>query len=321
MNMIRNLTKRLVQLLIGLIILYVIYSRVNFSLTSIKKVDVAGIVFASLCYMTLNLLLSFRLKVLVNGMGCSIDYSKALQSHFGGMLLSEFTPGRSGYLSTPFFIKKLGGCNLNVGMAGILVPQAVEFLIKIFGSILALLLIFHHTEKFKELVAVSAISLLFIFVISVILLLASWYNRGPSRIRLPKRLRFMANFLLRYSEHSAKTKDMFWFILVTGLLGWVITSLQWYFVGKSLALDLNFYVYLLIQPLISSLMFLPITPAGLGLMEGGAVTAFYLLGVDASTALLYSLLVRTTNIFGDIPGIYTLLKFPEILKGRERKKN
>jgi uncharacterized membrane protein YbhN (UPF0104 family) len=55
-------------------------------------------------------------------------------------------------------------------------------------------------------------------------------------------------------------------------------------------------------------MLVPMTPAGLGIMESGAVIAVYLLGIEHSTALIFTVLARINSIAGDLPGLYYLLK-------------
>jgi hypothetical protein len=307
-----RLKRLLIQGVLGIVVLFAIYLKIRdygFS----GNVSYQFLFLSVLSYIILNLILAFRLKKVVEKTGCSVRYMESVQAHFGGMLLSDFTPGRSGYLTTPFFLRKIGSCELNQGMAGILVPQAIEFLIKIFGGALGLFFLFSSADKFKELLAISTIAMGTLLILSFLIIAGSWFTFG-SKIPLPG---FIKKYLGKYTTHSVKTKESLNLILVVSIAGWIITALQWYLVGLSLSIGLSFHYYFFLQPLVTILMFVPLTPAGLGIMEGGAVAALYLLGVEPSTAFFYSVLVRLSTVMGDMPGIFTIVRFPLMIANSE----
>jgi|Deesub1362A_J573_1020465.scaffolds.fasta_scaffold17161_2 hypothetical protein len=298
----------LVQVAIGLIILFAIYLKTKeYSITPVFEVlNYPLFLLSTLFYFLLNLTLAFRLKKVVEATGCSLRFKNAISAHLGGMILSDFTPGRSGYLATPFILERISACDVNKGMAGILVPQAIEFLVKIFGAFLGLVLLAAATEKFREILSFSAIAMALLLFISVLIIAGSW-SGFATKIPFPG---FIKRRLESYTAQSMKTRDSLRIILSLTLLGWIITAFQWYFVGMSLSINLEFFHYLLLQPLITLLMFIPLTPAGLGIMEGGAVATLYLLGIDPSTAFFYSILIRLSTLIADSPGILTITRVP-----------
>jgi len=300
--------KILVQAAIGLIILFAIYLKTQeYRIAPVFDVLNYPLFFLSaLSYFLLNLTLAFRLKKVVEATGCFVGFKNAVNAHLGGMILSDFTPGRSGYLATPFILERIGGCDVNKGMAGILVPQAIEFLVKLFGAFLGLVFLAAITEKFREILSFSAIAMALLLFISILIIAGSW-SKFARKIPFPK---FIRRRLESYTTQSMKTRNSLRVILSLTLLGWMITAFQWYFVGMSLSMNLEFFHYLLLQPLVTLLMFIPLTPAGLGIMEGGAVAILYLLGVDPSTAFFYSILVRLSTLVADSPGILTIMKVP-----------
>lgn len=294
-----------IQTVIGLVILIAIYFKVrDYNLSAFSTLSYPFFFLSVFFYFMLNLSLAFRLKKVVESTGCSVSFRNAVTAHLGGMILSDLTPGRSGYLSTPFFLKKISGCELNRGMAGILVPQAIEFLVKILGAFLGLLLLANVTARFKEILGMSALAMALLFGVSALIILGSW-SGFATRIPLPN---FIKRRLEGYSEQSMKTKSTIGIILPLTLLGWLLTAFQWYFVGLSLSLPLDFFHYLLLQPLITLLMFVPLTPAGLGIMEGGAVAILFLLGIDPSIGFVYSILVRLSTLLADSPGLLPVAK-------------
>lgn len=80
----------------------------------------------------------------------------------------------------------------------------------------------------------------------------------------------------------------------TALLTLVIHALlmlQCFFLGKCLQINLSLLDYFTIIPIIISISALPITPGGLGIREGLAVTMLGALNVSASQALPFSLML------------------------------
>jgi hypothetical protein len=297
----KRVFKIIFQGIIGLVILAAIYFSVRMHGIPLTSISYPLFFFSVFFYFLLNLSLAFRLKKVLESMGCFLDFKKVFSAHLGGMILSDLTPGRSGYLSTPLFLEKVSDCELNRGMAGILVPQAIEFLVKIFGALLAILLLASAAGK---ILTISAIAMAIVLSLSALIILGSW-SRFAMKMPLPS---FIGRKLESYIEHSVKTRRAIGIVLALTLVGWFLTAFQWYFVGAALSLNLTFLHYLLLQPLITLLMFIPLTPAGLGIMEGGTVGVMFLLGVNPSTAFLYSILVRLSTIIADSPGLITVAK-------------
>ena len=160
----KNLLKRSFQFLIGLFLLIIIY--LNFGI-SIEKFNVLYLIYASLLYFILNLMLSFRIWKILCWIGYKTKYFDILLSHLGGMIIGDFTPGRSGYLATPFFIREISGPEVKAGLAAILVSQAFEFIVKIIGAFFAMLLLF---AKDKSLIVTFLLAALFLSTISLFLL-------------------------------------------------------------------------------------------------------------------------------------------------------
>lgn len=305
----RSRLKWVVQVAIGIGIILAIYFKLQIYDYPLY-VDLRYVLLATTSFFFLNVALSFRLYKIITGLGCRTSYLKSLESHLGGMLLSDFTPGKTGYLTTPLILKRIADCNTKLGMASILVPQAVEFLIKIFGAMLALILLYTSSTHFKDLLLVAGIGIAMLFATSVIILVASW----SERMRIPGFLKRFEAIFQSYFEHSVKTKNYILLLTSISLTGWFITAVQWYFIGEALNIDLSFIHYFLLQPLVSALMFVPITPAGIGIMESGAIAAFFLLGVGTSPAFFFSILVRVSMVLGDLGGVIPLTKVPLTLK-------
>ena len=99
------------------------------------------------------------------------------------------------------------------------------------------------------------------------------------------------------------TRTRIWELLLLTILAWVLTGFRWVFIGYAFGLDLPIIAYLLLQPLITLVSFIPITIGGLGLLEGGVVKALNLLGVSEGKALAFVLGDRVAVVAAEAAGI------------------
>jgi uncharacterized membrane protein YbhN (UPF0104 family) len=54
-------------------------------------------------------------------------------------------------------------------------------------------------------------------------------------------------------------------------------------------------------------MFVPLSPAGLGLMEGGIILVFSFFGISPAMGMVFSVLVRISILVVDLIGLKTVL--------------
>ncbi len=227
----------------------------------------------------------------------------------GGMIVGDITPGRSGYFLTPSFLKKNYGIRITDGMACIFAPQAIEFILKVAGAVAAILYISKFSGISRDFIISAAIGALLLLLVGILMLLISWKNEKFTSVFLSK-IPFFRNFIENLSffkERSIKIKSSVNAILMFYMVGWVFAALQWYSIGKAIGVDLTFFEFFLLHPLISMLLFVPLSPAGLGLMEGGVIIIFSIFGIPAATGLAFSVLVRVNMLLVDLIGLKTVL--------------
>ncbi len=302
----------LLQILLSVLVLLLLFAKVSEDFSKIKSVsfDVIPFILGIFAYFGLHIVMSYRIKFLLEKMHSKIDFRCILASHLGGMIVGDATPGRSGYLLTSKFLKFFCKCKTEKSLAAIIAPQGIEFLIKGLGAGAAIIYLIVKSEIVKDLLLVFFLGMLVLVLGAFVLLGISWHNEQKSKMLLG-RFPYLSNYVHRldkFKSHSIQIKPYITQIVMLSILGWFFIGVQWYFVGKSVGLDLTFLEYFLLHPLITTLMFVPITPAGLGIMESGSVIALYLLGIDPGTALVFTILARVNSIVGDLPGLYPLLK-------------
>jgi uncharacterized protein (TIRG00374 family) len=299
------------QITIGIIIIAFILNKLNINdvLLILKKTDPLYFIFACFAYAGMNLVLSFRLSYLLKKIGYRTGYQSVFFSHMGGMVVGDITPGRSGYFLTPPILKKNAGVRITDGMACIFAPQGIEFVLKVGGAFAAILYVSSFSNLSRTFVISSGIGAFLLLMVGILMLVISWKNESLS-LRFLQRIPFFKNFtenLLFFKEKSIRIKESMNVILMLYAISWIFAAMQWFFLGKALGLDVSFFAFFLLHPLISLLMFVPLSPAGLGVMEGGTILVFSFFGIPSVSGLAFSVLVRASILLVDLIGIKTVL--------------
>jgi uncharacterized protein (TIRG00374 family) len=133
----------------------------------------------------------------------------------------------------------------------------------------------------------------------------TWKFSGLIR-KLPKGMKLL-NFIENLSRDFSDIKRYTPAIFIFTLLSWVVGGMAWWAIGMSLDVNLPFYVFMLINPLISSLTFFPITPAGIGIAEAGNVLIFSYLGILPEKGFIFMLLDRSINLIISLLGLKILV--------------
>ena len=308
----RKIVYFMLQVLAGIaIIAYITLYKLDLTelTVAIKNIHIAYFVLAALAYFIHNLLFSYRLFYLLQHIGHKIAYTGVLISHLGGMLVADITPGRSGYILTSAFIKKITGARATDAMACIFAPEGLDLVLKGAGAMLALIYLLSCTDSFYLPATTLLIAIVALTLIGCLILAVSWIDEKYTKRILNKMplLNRFSDQLSQFKHSGIKIKKNINVIIVLYMLGWFFCGLQWYFIGKAMNLPITYLEFFLLHPLITALMFIPLTPAGLGIMESGTVVALGLLGIAPTTSFAFSLLVRINIILTDTTGISAFL--------------
>ncbi|MHC1569422.1 MAG: lysylphosphatidylglycerol synthase transmembrane domain-containing protein, partial [Candidatus Syntropharchaeales archaeon] len=265
--------KRLLQIVLGIVIIAFILYKLGPEAVyeTLKHVDLAYFILAGCAYLAYNTAMAIRLKYLMKVISKeNLPFKDIFFSHMGGMIASDVTPARSGYFLTPVFLKKKGeNLTITAGMAAILAPQGIEFILKVVGSLLGIFLLISSVAN-TIITPLLFAGVIFMLLGSIILVFL--WTSEESSLKIISKIPFMKRFVDEFSrlkEESIKIRPEIPFILLLHMTGWVLITLQWALLGRSLGIDLGYIAYFLLHPLLSLLAFVPITPAGFGLMEGG----------------------------------------------------
>ena len=89
-------------------------------------------------YLGINVLFTVRLRRVLAKDGVKTTFGKTLLAQYAGMLTSDVTPGRSGYILTPVYLRDQNVPS-SKGLSSILGIQTIEFLVKVAGGVGALI--------------------------------------------------------------------------------------------------------------------------------------------------------------------------------------
>ena len=299
------------QVVAGIVIITFILRKLDLSevLSVIGRTDTLFFILACLSYLCLNLVLASRLSYLLARIGYRVKYLPVFLSHMGGMLAGDITPGRSGYFLTPPILKKTAGVRITDGMACIFAPQAIEFILKVGGAVAAIWLISAIPGISKDVLTSAWLGAIFLLIVGILMLLISWQDEKMS-LKFVQKLPFFNKFtenISFFKERSIQVKENFNAILIMTFIGWFFAALQWFYLGRALGIELPYYVFFLLHPLLTILMFVPVSPAGLGLLEGGAIVVFSFFNIPAAEGLAFSVLVRVSILLVDLIGMKTIV--------------
>ncbi len=293
----------IIQLIISILLVFFIFQiiRLDDLLLVLSGTDLALLGFGVLAYLALNVLNSFKLGLLV---GQKMPFRELFMINMAGMLASDVTPGRAGYFYTIVLLK----IRKSKSAAALAVFQLTELLVKLVGALAAFFLLLTFISGtslpsyFFFAFGLIALAAVFIFLVS--------FSRHSEKL-LGWSERFLPSFV-RFQKHAKSTKKVFVSAFSVTLVGWFLRGLEWFFVANAIGLNLDFFQAVLLHPLITIFAFVPVSIAGLGLVEFAGITIITNMGVVSSenaleTVLAFLLLDRAMNLVVDLIGLKRLV--------------
>ena len=315
---------------------------VDYIYTRLLTINVYYLALAFLMYFGINVLFAIRLRRVLAKNDVKTVFGKTLLAQYAGMLTSDVTPGRSGYILTPVYLRDQD-VPTSKGLSSVLGIQTFEFLIKVIGGIGAVVFLVAYvpaqtwynifpTEilgvNIGLLVAILGISLM--TVGALVLAAFTWSKRAISIFDRVANSRFLKRFtgglmgkLDEYKESAGSTRKAIPEIIVLTLFCWILKGFEWWLLGYALGISqlTGFWwlAFFLIHPLVTALAFIPITPAGIGVQEFGILGILGLLGTPASIAVVFALLARGLLVFEDLIGLPQIVKSTSLIFSKKER--
>ncbi len=294
------------------------------------SIKVEYLALALLCYFGINVLFAVRLRRVLAKEGVKTSFWKTLMAQYAGMLSSDVTPARSGYILTPIYLKDQN-VPAPVSLSAILGIQSVEFLVKVLGGTLAIVFLTQTTIMNQELLILAIAGIGLMLVGAIMLILMSTSQRVISVVQRIASHRLLKRFtgslvgkLEEYAGNAKKTRKALPEIGALTFGCWILKGFEWYFLALALGMTLGltpvvaWLGFFLIHPLVTALGFAP-TPGGLGAQEWGVVIVLGLFGVDPVTGFSFALLARGLLIIEDLAGVPQIVKTSSLLFSKKPK--
>jgi len=293
--------------LLGALVWYVGLDTLVMVLT---RTNPSYLLLAFLAYFLINVLFTIRIIRVLQRQGIKATFGRTILAHYGGMLTSDFTPGRSGYMLTPVYLRNQG-IETSASLSSILGIQSIEFLVKVVGGALALIFLLNQTSMTRELLWIGAIGIGLMLLGGFALAAIIWSPRIAALIQRIAGSRLLVRFtgaimgkLEEFGQNAMRIQSAVPEIALISVLSWILKGFEWYFLGLSLGItNIGWLGFFLIHPLATAMGFVPLTPSGIGFQEGAIVGIFLLLGVDIRLALGFAILSRVLLIIEDLLGV------------------
>lgn len=291
-------TKKIISYLVGFLILFVVlyYLGIEHVIFILSRTDLVYFFLAGFFYLVVEILASLKLKFI-----SGLSLKDIFLSHQGGMLLSYITPGRVGYLYSPYSLAKKEECSVGRMFGLVSLIQGVMLSSKIFSIGLALIY-FYFVFEISNYFFLSFLTPVLILLVILFALYSSkskdFLSRIPFVNRFVSYLEIMQDSVKRVSKKKALG------MVFLDLSGWFFYGCQLFLLATALGLSLSFLTCLMLQSLITALLFIPISPSALGIAESGNALLFSLIGIDASLGVAFLLLFRFNALLVDSIGLF-----------------
>ena len=116
-----------------------------------------------------------------------------------------------------------------------------------------------------------------------------------------------------FQEHAKTKKSVFAYAFGFTLLGWLFRGAEWFFIANAVGIPLGLFYSVLLHPLVTLFAFVPVSIAGLGLVEFAGMTIIGnmgLLPVEKAGEMVFAFLIldRGMNLLVDLLGLKRLVR-------------
>jgi hypothetical protein len=296
---------------IGIAILIWLLLKIDFTqlFTLLGDVNLWLLILAALFFM-LSLMVNFlRWHYIVNNLGIHIPVKEAIKISFKS-LFAENTPGRVGEpLLKASYLKESAKSHLSISLFSTVFHKFIDLWSAVIQAIVVVTILF-LLFKIKLLVLIPSI-LFFSLIIATIFVLI--YNRKLSAniirpiydLFVPKKHKekVRKNTLEFYENFKKINKEVLWVSFFYDLVEVIIAGISLYFIVLSLNQDVLFIHPILLIPLLTIGVGLPISVAGLGIRETILVFYFGFLEISPEVAIATGMIFLIIKLLSAIPGL------------------
>lgn len=333
MNMEKNGTSksRVIWLfLVGLFIFVGIFYFIGFDklLNQLLKVYLPYFLVTIVVLVLFVLMWALRWWLFVRKTDPSVPYFDILKNHVVGLAVNNLTPVAKlgGEPVKAYILNRKHKISIGEGLATVLSDLTLEFITSIGVVIVAMFLYITFTNP-----PFWIILIVLFFLLVAFLVLAGLMEIQSERDLIPKFIRWFSNRSKRIEPHierildgykefqqafrrGLKDRKTFTAGLTLSILLKITEISSFYFLFLSLGYEVSLITLVIIMGVNSMLLSIPATPGSLGILEGGLISTFILLGVpsaEASAAVFLQRLILFWGVtaVGSLMGIHYGVSF------------
>jgi uncharacterized membrane protein YbhN (UPF0104 family) len=315
---IKSVLVLLVQVTISLIVLFLLFQGIDFAQTIevLISINISLFISAVLFFIMSSLTVGLALHATLKSCEVLIPVQSTILASYGGQLLSDLTPAKTGYFATPVLLRELRQVSMEKGLMSVMAMGAVNFFIKAIFSVFALIYFLNRIPMDPSLANALILGIGLLLIGGIGLAILVWTNYMPNLVKklvgipiLGKLIKKFEPILEIFSKDQSLLKKS-----IKSSAFYIILSVFIFTVGILLlsnAVEIpqpSFIDLLFMGPLTAVFMYVPVTFAGLGLQETAYVFLLTSIGALEPNALAFALLVRVLFITTDLIGLPALIK-------------
>ncbi len=304
--------KTIFSFLISIVILYIIFSNVDFNLLlkTIINIRIEYYLISFIIFYLSILIKSYRWKILLKNINTDISLKESFLIYYLSMFVNSIVPAKLGDIYRGYLLKKITNKSISLTVGTIFIERIFDLI-----AMLTILLITGYISFFTKIPNIIMDAIKIGFIITLFLIFFSIIFIKYWRI-LPYLGKKIENIFINF-EKGLRVVNFKSIPLLTFLsfLGWTLEGLSLVFVIKSLNLRYSI-VYSIFTGLSSSLLTaVPFTPSGLGVVEGAMNYILRIGGYGSLESLSIVVLYRLISYFSIvILGGVLFILLPKILK-------
>ena len=233
-----------------------------------------------------------------------VPLTKSIAVFFAGVAF-EITPGQIGTLIKSQILKTTSNIPRTKTAAIVLVEKIYDLIGAILASIIGIVIL--GMDFYLIIIAILVLAIIFFFM----------FYRPASEIFFKRvtKTKFFSKYIDNISEfHAIVQKStnvkIATVCILLGVVYWFIISTAAYY--TLIAFDINVLDYLTVLAIYTTSILLgaiSFVPAGIGVTEGSIAGLFTLNGIDISTALILSVMIRVLTLWFSVSVGFIALKF------------
>ena len=302
-----KLDNRLILILVSVVGIYAIFLFVSDYNTISEKISNFKINYLPLILFFVSVSwipLIIKWHLLLKNCEIDVPLKKSILVFFSGVAF-EITPGQVGSLIKAQILKTSSNIPRTKTVPIIAVEKVYDLISAILASIVGIIIL--GIEPYLIIIAILVLSVIFFFI----------YYRPASEIFFERitKTKFFSKYIDNLSEfHAIFQKStnvkIATICILLGVTYWFIISTAAYYI--LLAFDINVLDYLTVLAIYTTSILLgaiSFIPAGIGITEGSIAGLLTLNGIDVSTALILSVMIRVLTLWCSVGVGFIALKF------------